>query len=226
MLHRARAATIVDYDDLVGYGSEGLLKAVDTFDPTRGAQFSTWAVLRIRTTIQDALRTLDPLPRSLRTKGKAIDRVSYELANRTGQWPEATAVAAELGMPLATLRTTMQDLGTVVVSLDRVEDAHGEDGGYAWQSSVADDDPEVDPQVSLGNAETSLLLAEAMEHLPERERGVVTAYYRHGRSMRAIGDELGISGARVSQLNTRALTLLRTAITASIEGAPRIRRAA
>src|SRR5713226_2670300 len=87
MARHSNASTIVDYDDLVGYGTEGLIDAVDSFNPTFNVRFSTWAVMHIRTTIQDALRSLDPLPRSLRTKSKEIDRVQTTLANEHGCWP-------------------------------------------------------------------------------------------------------------------------------------------
>ena len=226
MSRHAGASSIVDYDDLVGYGAEGLIEAVDTFDPTRGVKFSTWAVMHIRTTIQDALRTLDPLPRSVRAKGKAIECVSAELAHQSGQWPQEAAVAAAVGLPLAKLRTTLQDLNKVVVSLDSVTDAHGEDLGYSWMTSLADDDPDGDPEQALDTAETSVMLGEAVESLPERERSVVVAYYRQGRSMRDIADELGVSESRVSQLHARALKLLRTYIAETIEDAPRVRTAA
>ncbi len=94
MSRHAGASVIVDYDDLVGYGTEGLIEAVDTFNPAYNVRFSTWAVMHIRTTIQDALRSLDPLPRSLRAKSKEIDRVSYDLANRNGYWPKDDEIAA------------------------------------------------------------------------------------------------------------------------------------
>src|SRR5487761_1253503 len=67
MARHANAVTLLDYDDLVGYGTEGLVEAVDTFDPSYNVRFSTWAVMHIRTTIQDALRNLDPLSRSVRS---------------------------------------------------------------------------------------------------------------------------------------------------------------
>jgi RNA polymerase sigma factor FliA len=226
MSRHAGASSIVDYDDLLGYGAEGLIEAVDTFNPTYNVKFSTWAVMHIRTTIQDALRTLDPLPRSLRSKGKEIDRVSYDLANKNGCWPADAEIAAELGVSIDKLRTTMQDISKVCVSLDSVEDAHGDDQGYSWLSSLADDDPEVDPDQSLDAAETTVLLGEAVDALPERERAVVSAYYRQGRSMRDIAEELGVSESRISQLHARALKMLRTYITESLTDAPRVRVAA
>ena len=220
MSRHAGASSIVDYDDLLGYGAEGLIEAVDTFNPTYNVKFSTWAVMHIRTTIQDALRSLDPLPRSLRSKGKEIDRVSYDLANRNGCWPADADVAAELGVSVAKLRTTIQDISKVCVSLDAVEDAHGEDQGYSWMSSLADEDPEGDPDQALDAAETTVLLGEAVEALPERERAVIVAYYRQGRSMRAVAEELGVSESRISQLHARALKMLRTYISESLTDVP------
>ena len=219
---------VVDYDDLVGYGTEGLIAAVDTFNPAYHVRFSTWAVLHIRTTIQDALRTLDPLPRSLRAKGKAIERASYDLANDQGQWPEEREVAAALGVPLAQLRTTLQQLRTVTVSLDVGADADGQDDDQSgsWAAAVADDDVAGDPQAALEQAATTALLLAAVDGLPARERLVVTAYYRQGRSMRAIAAELGVSESRVSQLHARALKLLRSHLTADLADTPTSRRRA
>ena len=70
-----------------------------------------------------------------------------------------------------------------------------------------------------------MLLGEAVEHLPERERSVIVAYYRQGRSMRNIANELGVSESRISQIHARALKLLRAYITESLEDAPRLRAA-
>ena len=222
MVGSVPASLGVDYDDLVGYGTEGLIAAVDTFNPAYHVRFSTWAVLHIRTTIQDALRTLDPLPRSLRAKGKAIERASAELANDQGQWPEEREVAAALGVPLAQLRTTLQQLRTVTVSLDVGADAdvQGDAQSGSWAAAVADDDVAGDPQAALDQAETTALLLAAVDGLPARERLVVTAYYRQGRSMRAIAAELGVSESRVSQLHARALQLLRSHLTADLAGIP------
>ena len=100
MARHSNASSIVDYDDLVGYGTEGLIQAVDTFNPAYNVRFSTWAVMHIRTTIQDALRTLDPLPRSLRAKGKEIDRVSYELHDLSKRAKDLASAAVMLSLLL------------------------------------------------------------------------------------------------------------------------------
>lgn len=217
MARHSNASAVVDYDDLVGYGIEGLITAVDTFNPAYNVRFSTWAVMHIRTTIQDALRTLDPLPRSLRSKGRAIERVSQELANRTGYWPTADQVAAALGMPVERLRNTLRDINKSLVSLEHVDDT-GDDSGYSWLSSLADDDPDADPEAVLDTTETYLLLLDAVDHLPEREAVVIRMYYRENQSMRAIAQRLGVSESRVSQLHARALKLLCEALTETQHG--------
>lgn len=219
----AGSSLCIDYDDLVGYGCEGLLEAIDTFNPTFNVKFSTWAVMHIRTTIQDAVRKLDPLPRSLRTKSKEIERVSYELANVNGVWPTDEQLAEALGMPVDRLRSTKQDINKVVVSLDNIEDAHGEDTGYSWMSLLADEDPLVNPEASLDSKATGALLVEIVRGLPERERFVIVAYYKQERPMRDIAAHLGVSESRISQLHARALKLLRQALLAAVDDTPRER---
>ncbi|MHB8574439.1 MAG: sigma-70 family RNA polymerase sigma factor, partial [Dehalococcoidia bacterium] len=215
MSRHAGQSVLLDYDDLLSYGTEGLIAAVDTFDAGRGLKFSTWAVMHIRTTIQDALRTLDPLPRSLRAKGKEIDKVSAALAHERGQWPAVTEVAAALGQSLDVLRKTMADLGQTVVSLEQADDGRngastsGDDNGFSLLNLLADDDPETSPEAKLDQTEMSRLLAEAIASLPPREEVLVNAHYCEGESMRAISKMLGISESRVSQLHARAVRLLR-----------------
>jgi RNA polymerase sigma factor FliA len=215
MARHAGQSVLLEYDDLLSYGSEGLIAAVDTFEEERGLKFSTWAVMHIRTTIQDALRTLDPLPRSLRAKGKEIDRVSAALAHAGGRWPEPVQIAEALGQPLDQLRKTMQDLGHSVVSIQQVDDGHngastsGDDNGFSLLNLLSDDDPEGSPSERLDRLEMSRLLRDAIAALPPREEVLIDAHYRRGQSMREVARLLGISESRVSQLHARAVRLLR-----------------
>jgi RNA polymerase sigma factor for flagellar operon FliA len=212
MARHSNASTIVDYEDLVGYGSEGLIDAVDSFNPSYNVRFSTWAVMHIRTTIQDALRSLDPLPRSLRSKSKEIERTQTELANERGFWPADQEVAEHLGMPVEKLRRLQQDINRSEVSLENVTDAGGDEPGTNWLASLADTDPEMDPEARLDNIEMRFLLRQAVEAIPDRERYVVSLYYGGNESMRTISEKLQISESRVSQLHARALRLLRSRI--------------
>jgi RNA polymerase sigma factor for flagellar operon FliA len=206
---------LLDFEDLISYGTEGLIAAADTFDAGRGLKFSTWAVMHIRTTIQDALRTLDPMPRSLRARGKEIERVSADLAHAHGSWPELATIAERLGQPIETLRHTLQDLAQTSVSLEQSDAGRngaataGDDGGFSLLDLLADDDPETSPEETLDRSELSRLLAEAIAALPPREEVLIDAHYRGGQSMRMVSQMLGISESRVSQLHARAVRLLR-----------------
>ena len=221
MAQRAAVSPIVDYDDLVGYGTEGLLHAITTFNPAAGVKFSTWAVMHIRTTIQDALRELDPLPRSVRTRAKDITRVSSDLANRQGAWPSAEQVAAELDLPVEQVRTTLHDLSRTTVSLDYVDDS-GEDSSASWMASLADEDQETDPAAALDASQTTIMLREAVDQLPEREARIIRGYYREGRNMRDIAKELGVSESRISQLHSQALRRLRALLTDAVDDTVRV----
>jgi RNA polymerase sigma factor FliA len=217
MARHSNASTIVDYDDLVGYGCEGLIDAVDSFNPSFNVRFSTWAVMHIRTTIQDALRSLDPLPRSLRSKSKEIERVQIELANKRGCWPDEGEVAEQLGITVEKLRSLQQVIHRSEVSLDQATEGAGDELGTSWLASLADTDPEMDPEARLDNFTTRLLLRQALESVPERERHLLTLYYVQSESMRTISARLQVSESRVSQLHARALRLLRSEMDALLQ---------
>lgn len=214
----ASLSTVVDHDDLIGYGAEGLIRAVDTFNPDHQVRFSTWAVLCIRSAIQDALRSLDPLPRSLRSRGKEIERVSFDLANRNGRWPTDDEIAAEMGLPLNRLRQSQHDLSKSTVSLDAPAYDNGTDSDYSNRSAmIPSEDVESLPEPSLDVQETARLVRSAVADLPERERMLVESYYWQGRNLKEIADSLSVSESRGSQLHKRALGRLRQQVTAMFD---------
>lgn len=215
---RIAASSVVDFDDLVGYGCEGLLTAIESFDPGLGYQFSTWAVLHIRTTIQDALRSLDPIGRRIREHGQAIARTSQTLAQTQGAWPSESQLAAALGVSVAQLRQTQATLAMTSVSLDQGTAATGEDDHAAWLDRVVDPDPAGDPQAALDHEQTRGLLSDAIATLPGRDRQIVHAYYQEGASMRTIAARLALSETRISQLHYQLLTRLRLALTTRAAG--------
>lgn len=209
--HRTATSAVVDFDDLVGFGCEGLLIAIDSFDAGLGYRFSTWAVLHIRTTIQDRLRALDPLGRRLRDTGRAIARAEQALAGAQGAWPTDDQVAAALGLPAARLREAKRALAMACVSLDRLAVA---DDDAPSRDRFADPDPAGDPQSALERQHARDLLGDAFAALPERDRRIAAAYYGQGRTMRAIARRMGLSESRVSQLHSQILKRLRIALAA------------
>lgn len=211
---------LLAYEDLLAYGAEGLIAAVDTFEPERGLQFSTWAVMKIRTTILDALRALDPLPRSLRLKSRAIDQTAADLAHRTGQWPRRAEIATLLGEPLAQFDRDLQEISrsTLSLSLDRPRQADQEDESHALDlyDLLADADPASDPAATAERRTLYRLLATAVAALPAREQLLITQHYGDGRSLQALSVQMGVCPSRISQLHARALRRLRAHLQAAL----------
>ncbi|KAA0237772.1 sigma-70 family RNA polymerase sigma factor, partial [bacterium] len=90
--------SILDYEDILSYGTIGLIEALDRFDDTKGVKFETYAISRIRGAIIDALRALDRLPRSVRQKVRRLDQVTLELSTKLGREPTEAELAEGMGM--------------------------------------------------------------------------------------------------------------------------------
>src|SRR3990172_11330872 len=124
----------LDREDALAYGIDGLIQAVDAFDETRGTSFASFAVRRIRGSILDAIRKMDPLPRSLRKSTREVEQASQELAANLGRWPTPKEIAFRMGMPLEQLDAIMRHSGSKFISLE-----------HALQDRVGDTTPAFDP---------------------------------------------------------------------------------
>ncbi|MDZ4277522.1 MAG: FliA/WhiG family RNA polymerase sigma factor [Dehalococcoidia bacterium] len=214
----ASSAGILQYEDMVSCGVQGLIEAYHAFDPTRGAKFSTYALPRIRGAILDALRAAHPLPRSLQKFASDVDQASSALNVRLGRSPTKEELAKQLGLShrdfLATLRTS----SIRVISLDGLaETAVNGHTEKLWE--MADDDPGVDPDSMAQDTMVRRMLRHAVEQLPERERTIVHLYYMQAHSLKSIGKQLGISESRASQLRHRAIRRLRSSLTEELRDA-------
>ncbi len=212
------SAGILQYEDMLSCGIQGLIEAYHAFDPGRGAKFSTYALPRIRGAILDALRAAHPLPRSLQKFASDVDHASAALHTSLGRSPTKVELAQQMGLShkefLATLRTS----NIRVVSLDGLaETAVSGHTEKLWE--MADDDPGVDPDSMAQDTMLRRILHEAVELLPERERTIVHLYYMQAHSLKSIGRVLGISESRASQLRHRAIRRLRTALTEELRDA-------
>lgn len=213
MARRVAGSAVVEFDDLIGYGVEGLIQAVDSYDPSYDVPFTAWARLHIRTTLQDALRTLDPVPHAIRARGREIQQAAAALAARHGAWPTTREIAAEVGIPLHKLRGLLRVLTRRSVSLERVvESPHDNGPGASLLDTIVHDDPAGQPGVALDLEETYRLVRDAVARLPERERTILGRYYRDGLDMAGIARELGVTQGRISQLHARALRALHAAL--------------
>ena len=200
----------IEVDDLVSVGVLGLFDAIQKYDPSRGAKFKTYAEFRVRGAILDELRSLDWVPRSVRQKASAMDAVVQKLQSQLARPPEDEEVAAELGLNMeeyfAAVRQTrsmpvlsLEDLGVTKESGDQ-------QNLLDCLAGKGDHDPE--NQVRLNELKEAI--ADTIDALPEKERLMISLYYYEELTMKEIGEVLGITESRVSQIHSKAIFRLRS----------------
>ena len=201
--------THVDEGDLVSYGLLGLIGAIERYDPTRDVKFETYALARIKGSIIDELRSLDWVPRSVRSRAREIERAIAELEAKLGVAPDDEQIAAKLGITVAELESSLTDISrSSIAALDELWSVSG-DGDQVSLLDTIEDTAEPHPAAALDETETREALADAIARLPEREKLVVTLYYYEELTLREIGEVLGVTESRVSQLHTKAILRLK-----------------
>ncbi|NLX63465.1 MAG: FliA/WhiG family RNA polymerase sigma factor [Clostridiaceae bacterium] len=196
----------VEYDDLVGYGVFGLIDAIDKFDLSKKVKFETYASLRIRGAIIDAIREQDWAPRSLRKKCKELERTYYELENELGHSASDQEVADRLGITLDEFNKLLQEVNiSQMISLeDYLEQNHETGlGPFSMQQESGL------PEQRLEMIELKEILADTIDKLPEKEKMVVTLYYYEELTLKEISLIMNVSESRISQLHTKAIMRMR-----------------
>jgi RNA polymerase sigma factor for flagellar operon FliA len=201
--------TVIDSDDVISYGTIGLIDAVERFDPSRGIKFETYAIARIRGAIIDALRQLDQVPRTARQRAREIEAAIAELEAKLKRPPTDEEVAKRVGMDVDKYREAVVRTSTVTLSLDSLLSVDDEEGGRA-HSFEDPDSP--NPVASTERREAEALLAEAVKKLPDRERLLLSLYYYEELTMKEISRVMEISESRVCQLHAQAILRLRAAM--------------
>lgn len=204
----------LDQNDLINDGMFGLFDAIEKFDPDRGNKFETYAIQRVRGAIYDRLRTLDWVPRSVRTKMKAVDQAHQSLEATLQRTPTDQEVATHAGLTMRELRGVYKrSSSTSVLSLD-------EHVGHAGSTTTLGDMLTAGEQSAPGDEieETELKreLRKAVRELPEKDRIVITLYYFEGLTLAEIGKVLGVTESRACQLHGRANANLRAHMVAHI----------
>ncbi len=199
----------VDEQDLVSYGLLGLIGAIERFDPARAIKFETFAMARIRGAIIDELRSLDWVPRSVRTRARQIERAIAVLERELMRAPTDEEIAQKLGVTKDELEGSLSEIArTSVAALDELWSPSGGGDQIALIDTI-EDGAGPNPESSLEQTEIREALAEAISGLPEREKLVVTLYYYEELTLREIGEVLGVTESRVSQLHTKAILRLK-----------------
>jgi RNA polymerase sigma factor FliA len=201
----------VEEADLISYGLMGLIGAIERYDPDREIKFETFAVARIKGAIIDELRSLDWVPRSIRSRARAIEKVHAKLENHLQRTPTEEEVADQLGMDVDEFRDALLEIAnSSVLALDDLWTMADPGGGQISLIDTIRDPAAVDPQEEIDATELKERLAVAIESLPDRERLVIALYYYESLTLREIGEVLGVTESRVSQLHTKAVLGLRS----------------
>ena len=201
----------VDEGDLVSYGLLGLIGAIERYDPEREIKFETYAIVRIKGAIIDELRALDWVPRSVRSRAREIERAIAELEAKLGRAPTDEEIAKKLGITEEELEESLGEIArSSIAALDELWTVSGSGGDQVALIDTIEDESAPDPQGTLSVTEQKEALADAIARLPEREKLVITLYYYEELTLREIGEVLGVTESRVSQLHTKAVLRLRS----------------
>lgn len=198
-----RLPASVEVSDLIQAGMLGLLEAASNYTADRGASFETYAGIRIRGAMLDALRKLDWAPRSVHRKARAAAAAVRELEAEFGREARDSEIAERMGISLKDYHRIAQDAASCrVTSLD---DSNGDEESLLGR--VEDDG--ADPFLDATEEGFRTALAGAIKQLPERERLVMSLYYDDELNLKEIGAVLKVTESRVCQLHGQALVRLK-----------------
>ncbi len=206
----------VDEGDLVSYGLLGLIGAIERYEPDRDVKFETYAIARIKGAIIDELRAMDWVPRSVRSRAREIERAIGELEAKLGRAPSDEEIAGKVGITTEELESSLTEISrSSIAALDELWTVSGSGGDQIALIDTIEDTDAPDPQSSLSQTEMREAIADAIARLPEREKLVVTLYYYEELTLREIGEVLGVTESRVSQLHTKAILRLKARLSGS-----------
>jgi RNA polymerase sigma factor FliA len=204
----------VDEADLISYGLIGLINAIERFDLEREIKFETYAITRIKGAIIDELRSLDWVPRSVRARAREIERANAKLENQLQRAPSDDEMALELDMSVQDFHDALLQISnSTVAALDELWSVSDSSGDQVSLLDTLTDENAPDPAAIMDQTDLKDRVAEAIARLPEREKLVVALYYYENLTLREIGEVLGVTESRVSQLHTKAVLRLRSRIT-------------
>jgi RNA polymerase sigma factor FliA len=210
----------VDEGDLVSYGLLGLMNAIERFDPNRDIKFETYAITRIKGAIIDELRSLDWVPRSVRSRAREIERGVVELEHKLHRPPTDEDFAGHLGITEEEFQDSLAQISrSSVAALDELWTISSSGGDTVALIDTLQDPNADDPSLEMSRTEMRDSLTGAIGRLPERERTVVQLYYYEELTLREIGEVLGVTESRVSQLHTKAILRLKGKLSGSLERA-------
>ncbi len=199
---KGRLPDSVMVEDLIQAGLIGLIEAMQNFRDDQGASFETYAGIRIRGAMLDEIRRGDWTPRSVHRKAREVSEAIAAVEARTGREARDEEVAEELGLTLAEYHRILQDTNSAqLLSID--EPDHSE----LDEDQLVSDMPT--PVAEVMEEGFQQALAQEIDRLPEKEKLVMALYYDEELNLKEIGQILGVSESRVSQIHSQAVKRLR-----------------
>ncbi len=195
----------VNVNDLIGWGTLGLIDAINRFDPSREIKFSTYCSSRISGQIIDELRRLDWIPRLVRVRVHQLERTRDALCSKLGRIPDDEEIASEMEMNMDQYDDFIKDTRVKnIVSLNRKWDE--DDDGELGQIEMLPDMSATNPLTELQRSEIKEI---AIKGLNEKQKQVLVMYYFDNLNLKDIGDILELSESRVSQIHAQILDFLK-----------------
>lgn len=199
----SRMPSNIEVDDLIQAGMMGLLSAAEKFSEGKGANFETYAGIRIRGAMLDEARKTNWAPRSIFKNSKRIAGAIQSIENQTGRDAHASEIAENLGISADEYHRMLErSLGSKLLSFEQL--LHDPERSARLPGSS-----ESEPYDSVEADQFRASLAIAIEGLPEREKLVLALYYQEELNLREIGEVLEVSESRVCQIHSQAVLRLR-----------------
>ena len=213
-----RLPSHIDLDDLHSTGVIGLMDAIDKYDHEKNCKFKTYAEFRIKGAILDQLRSLDWVPRSVRQKGRKLERAYGEVEQRLGRQASEDEVADSLGLEIDKFHALIHQVrGISLVNLEEIRGTNSDGDRAGTFADILEDVNSENPFASLKLMETRHVISDTISSLPEKERLVISLYYYEDLNMKEIGGILGITESRVCQIHTKAVMRLRSKLKGMVD---------
>ena len=198
-------------EDITSYGVEGLIDAIEKYTPDKGARFETYALMRIRGTIIDKIRSQDWVPRSTRKKIKEIKQVAEQLKQALGRAATTTEIANAMNMEKAKVESLLAD----EMQVGSLYDKKGTSEESVEIIDTIQDEHSKNPLEQLVDKDVKKELQIALKRLPERERMIMVLYYHENMTLKEIGETINVSESRVCQLHAQAIMKLKNILTST-----------
>lgn len=197
--------SIIDYEDLVGYGIFGLIDAIDKFEYKKGYKFETYASLRIRGEIIDNIRRLDWVPRTVRKKNKDLESAIFEFQLKNGNDPSVEELSIELGISIEKVEDYIKNSSVYnLISLDNyLENKHETVNDNLIEQNNS-------PHTEIEKQEQKKILADAIDSMKDNQKLVIALYYYEELTLKEISQVLNLSESRISQIHSECIRILKS----------------